>query len=170
MSFIGVISSRKSFENIKNELMRLEDNFSIIHINLKSITNIKNIKFEIVIIDEELKKFNNNKESLMKICNESKYIIINSDINKEYEKFKNCSNIVITYGLNRKATITISSISDTDILIYKQRMFENKNKKKEYIEERRIKIKEKNRLKVYEILIIYTVFNIYNKDIIEEIQ
>ena len=169
MSFIGVISSRKSFENIKNELMRLEDNFSIIHINLKSITNIKNIKFEIVIIDEELKKFNNNKESLMKICNESKYIIINSDINKEYEKFKNCLNIVITYGLNRKATITISSISDTDILIYKQRMFENKNKKKEYIEERRIKIKEKNRLKVYEILIIYTVFNIYNKDIIEEI-
>lgn len=169
MSFIGVISSRKSFENIKNELMRLEDNFSIIHINLKSITNIKNIKFEIVIIDEELKKFNNNKESLMKICNESKYIIINSDINKEYEKFKNRSNIVITYGLNRKATITISSISDTDILIYKQRMFENKNKKKEYIEERRIKIKEKNRLKVYEILIIYTVFNIYNKDIIEEI-
>lgn len=169
MSFIGVISSRKSFENIKNELMRLEDNISIIHINLKSITNIKNIKFEIVIIDEELKKFDNNKESLMKICNESKYIIINSDINKEYEKFKNCSNIVITYGLNRKATITISSISDTDILIYKQRMFENKNKKKEYIEERRIKIKEKNRLKVYEILIIYTVFNIYNKDIIEEI-
>lgn len=169
MSFIGIISNRKSFENIKNEVIKLGDNISIIHINLKSIANVKNIKFEIIIIDEDLKKFNNNQQSLMKICGESKYIIINSDINKEYEKLKNESNILITYGLNRKATITVSSISDTDILIYRQRIFENKQKEKAEIEERRIKIKEKNRLKVYEILIIYTIFSIYNKSIIHEI-
>ena len=169
MSFIGIISNRKSFENIKNELIKLEDNISIIHINLKSITNVKNIKFEIIIIDEKIKKFDNNEESLRKICKESKYIIINSDINKEYEILKNDSNIIITYGLNRKAMITVSSISDTDILIYKQKTFENKYKKEEEIEERRIKIKEKNKLKVYEILVIYTIFSIYNKAIIEEI-
>ena len=68
MSFIGIISNRKSFDNIKNEVIKLGDNISIIHINLKSIANVKNIKFEIIIIDEDLKKFNNNQQSLMKIC------------------------------------------------------------------------------------------------------
>ena len=42
MSFIGVISNRKSFDNIKNELVKLDNNISVIHINLKSIINIKN--------------------------------------------------------------------------------------------------------------------------------
>lgn len=169
MAFIGVISSRKSFENIKNELIKLKDNVSIIHINLKSITNIKNIKFDVIVIDEELKKFDSYKDSLKKICNESKYVLINSDINQEYSIIKENSNILITYGLNRKATITISSISDTDILIFRQRIFESKNGRKKEIEERRIKIKDKNRLKIYEILIIDTVFSIYDENIIKEI-
>lgn len=169
MSFIGVISNRKSFDNIKNELVKLDNNISVIHINLKSIINIKNIKFEIIIIDEKIKKFDNYEESLKKICGESKYVIVNSDINKEFENLKGESNVIITYGLNRKAVITISSISDTDILIYRQKTFENKYRKQEEIEERRIKIKEKNRLKVYEILIVYTIFSIYNQSIIQEI-
>lgn len=169
MLFMGIISNRKSFENIKNEVMKLQENISIIHINLKSITNIKNIKFESIIIEEDLNKFNNNQESLMKICKESKYIILNSDINKDFEKLKSNCNTVITYGLNRKATLTVSSISDTDILIYRQRMFENRLKEKQEIEERRIRLKEKNRLKVYEILIIYAISSIYNKSIIKEI-
>ena len=131
MSFIGVISNRKSFDNIKNELVKLDNNISVIHINLKSIINIKNIKFEIIIIDEKIKKFDNYEESLKKICGESKYVIVNSDINKEFENLKGESNVIITYGLNRKAVITISSISDTDILIYRQKTFENKYRKQE---------------------------------------
>lgn len=169
MSFIGIISNKKSFDNIKNEIIKLQDNISLIHINLKSITNIKNIKFEIIIIDDKIKKFDNYEESLKKICGKSKYVIINSDINREFENLIGESNVIITYGLNRKAIITISSISDTDILIYRQKTFENKYRKQEEIEERRIKIKEKNRLKVYEILAVYTIFSIYNQSIIQEI-
>lgn len=168
MSFIGIISNRKSFENIRNYLTKLENNMSIIHINLKSIVNIKNIKFEIIIIDDDLRKFNENEDNLIKICKKSKYIIINSDINKNYNKLEEVSNIVISYGLNREAMITVSSISDTNILIYRQKSFENKNKEKEEIEERRIKINEENRLKVYEILIIYTILSIYDKSIMNE--
>lgn len=169
MSFIGVISNKKSFENIKKKLTELNSNISIIHINLKSVSNIKNIKFEVIIIDDKISKFCNYEECLKKICLESKYLIVNTDINKQYDILKNDENIVITYGLNREATITISSISDIDILIYRQKAFKNKYDKQEEIEERRIKIQERNKFKIYEILIIYAVFSIYNKSIIQEI-
>ena len=169
MSFIGIISSKKSFDNIKKKLIELECKVSIIHINLKSIENIKNIKFEVIIVDEEIIKFCNYEECLKKICSESKYLIINTDINREYNILKKDKNIIITYGLNREATITMSSISDIDILIYRQKKFKNKYDKHEEIEERKIKIQERNKFKIYEILIIYSVFSIYNKSIIEEI-
>ena len=76
---------------------------------------------------------------------------------------------IITYGLNQKADITVSSISDIDILIYWQKNLQNREGHKIEIEERRIKRKEKDTLKTYEILIIYALFKIYNKNIIGEI-
>ena len=75
----------------------------------------------------------------------------------------------ITYGLNQKATVTVSSISDTDILIYWQESLENRKGHRIEIEEKRIRRREKNKLKPYEILIIYILFKIYNKSIIGEI-
>ena len=93
------------------------------------------------------------------------YLIVNTDKNPEYEKTEQ----IITYGLNQKATITISSISDTDILIYLQKNIQNKEDNKIEIEERRIKRKEKSKLKTYEILVIYTILKLYNKNIIKEI-
>ena len=163
MSFIGVISNKKNFDNIKNELIKFDNNISLIHISLKSIANIKNIKFEIIIIDEKIEKFDNYKLSLQKICKESKYIIINSDLNKDYKCLKSSSNLIITFGLNREANITISSISDTDILIYRQKSFENKYSKMLEIEERRVEIDPENRLRVYEMLIIYAFSSIFSK-------
>jgi len=163
MSFIGVISNKKNFDSIKNELIKFDNNISLIHISLKSIANIKNIKFEIIIIDEKIEKFDNYKLSLQKICKESKYIIINSDLNKDYKCLKSSSNLIITFGLNREANITISSISDTDILIYRQKSFENKYSKMLEIEERRVKINPENRLRVYEMLIIYAFSSICSK-------
>ena len=73
-------------------------------------------------------------------------------------------NEVITYGLNQKATVTVSSISDTNILIYLQKSLQNKDKKKIEIEERRIKKKEKSTLKTYEILIIYIILMLYGEE------
>ena len=163
MSFIGVISNKKNFDSIKNELIKFDNNISLIHISLKSIANIKNIKFEIIIIDEKIEKFDNYKLSLQKICKESKYIIINSDLNKDYKCLKSSSNLIITFGLNREANITISSISDTDILIYRQKSFENKYSKMLEIEERRVEINPENRLRVYEMLIIYAFSSIFSK-------
>ena len=89
---------------------------------------------------EELKDYQSNLE---KIYSNAKYLILNTDINKEeFEPNKHIQ--IITYGLNHKSTVTISSISDTDILIYLQRNIKNISNSIIEVEEKRIKIKEKS--------------------------
>lgn len=170
MTFIGVIANSKCFKNIKQKINEeIKDNtVNLIHINNRSIENIKNIKFETIIIEDKLEKFEPKTEILNKIFENIEYLIINTDINQLDEQINKAKNIV-TYGLNQKANITISSISDTDILIYCQKNLMNKKGNKLEIEERRIQKKENKGLKIYEILILYAIFKIYNKEIIEKI-
>ena len=60
MTFIGIISENNTFENIKNVLKKnLVKDTKLIHISKKSIGNIKNIKFETIIIDLSLNDFIN---------------------------------------------------------------------------------------------------------------
>ena len=162
MSFIGTVSNKKFFENIKRKILE-ENNETInfIQINLRSIENVKHIKFETIIIEDNIEKFKENQEILQNICKTAQYLIINTDKNPEYEKIIKHNN-VITYGLNQKANITVSSISDTDILIYLQKNMKDK-------EGNKIEIDEKSTLKTYEILIIYTLLKLYNKKIMEKI-
>lgn len=169
MSFIGVVAGKKCFENIKKKITEgiKDETVSLIQINLRSIENVKNIKFETIIVEDNIDKFKTNKEILEKICENTKYLMVNIDRNPEEEILKIPNKI--TYGLNQQATVTVSSISDTDILIYWQKSLENKEGHRIEIEERRIKRGEKNTLKTYEILIVYTFFKIYNKSIIGEI-
>ena len=171
MSFIGVVANRKCFEHIKRKIIEQvkDETINFIQINLRSIENVKNIKFETIIIEDNLDKFKKNKETLEKIWENTEYILINTDKNPKQQKIEE-SIKKITYGLNQKAVVTISSVSDTDILIYWQKDLFNKEGKKIEIEERRIKKRENNMLKLYEIIIIYTFFKIYNYNIIEEIQ
>ncbi len=169
MSFIGIVAGKKCFENIKKKITEeiKDETINFIQINLRSIENIKNIKFEIIIAEDNLDKFKNNQEILKKIFENTQYLIINTDRNvkEEIGKMPN----TITYGLNQKANITVSSISDTNILVYWQKNIQDREGNKIEIEERRIKKEEKNALKTYEILIIYALFKIYHKSIIEEI-
>lgn len=169
MSFIGIVAGKKCFENIRKKITEKvkDETINFIQINIRSVENIKNIKFEIIIVEDNLEKFKNNQEILKKIFENTQYLMINTDRNakEEIEKMPN----TITYGLNQKADITVSSISDIDILIYWQKSLEDREGHKIEIEERRIKRKEKDTLKTYEILIIYALFKIYHKSIIEEI-
>ena len=64
MIFIGIMSECKSYENIKEKLKNEEIN--LIHINKKSIENIKNIKFETIIINVKLEEFKEEKEIIGK--------------------------------------------------------------------------------------------------------
>lgn len=167
MIFIGIMSECKSYENIKEKLKN--EDINLIHINKKSIKNIKNIKFETLIIDVNLEEFQQEKEIIEQICNNAKYVFINTDLNIDNNLKIKPKKEIITYGLNQKATVTVSSIKDRKILIYLQRNIKNIKGKNIEIGEKLLKIKEESKLKNYEILVLYIIFLIYNYPIIDEI-
>ena len=170
MSFIGIISDNKTFENIKNKLTENIKNYklNIINITMKSIENIKNVKFETIIIESELEKYKDYAQTIENFCKEAKYVIINTDLNKEINYFKNINNNIITYGLNHKAIVTISSVTESDILICLQKNIKNINEQIIEMQEKRVIKKESCNLKIYEILVIYIIIELYNQKIMQE--
>ena len=122
MFFIGVVTNQKNEEHIKNKLSNVVPAENIIFITEKNILNIKNIKFESLLIDSKI----NNITELRKIISNSKYIILNSDIEMNLDAIKNLDLVVITYGFNNKSTFTVSSIEENDIIICLQRIIFNK--------------------------------------------
>lgn len=171
MTFIGIISDCKSFETIKEYLKNtLKLNCNLIYINKNSIENVKNIRFETIIIDSELSKLKQEKIILENLFKYAKYIIINTDINLKFEELNISKANIITYGLNSKAMVTVSSITDTNILVYLQKELKDCNGKSIEVGEQSIKITENKKLKIYEILIIYIVFLMNNKPIIHQTQ
>lgn len=121
MAFIGIISDSKSEKIIKMILdEKLDKSNNIIIINSKSVENLKNIKFETVLIANNNNIIKENKETLNKIITNTKYLIINADIDLELEFEEQVELNVITFGFNPKATITASSVED-DILLCIQR-------------------------------------------------
>ena len=104
-------------------------NIEFVCINNKSIKNLRNIKFEIFIIEDSLMKLQENKEYIKDIMKKAKYILLNSEINISEENFKDVELKILTYGLKQKSTITISSVKQEKILISIQRAFKNLNEK-----------------------------------------
>lgn len=164
MTFVGIISDNKSFQILKENLGTQDINF--IQINNKSIDNIKNIKFQIIIINKELKSFEEKKLIIDTLCVNSKYIVINTDLNKEFNFGQKCKEKIITFGLNHKATVTVSSITESSILVYLQRNIKDKNENLIEVGEKQVKINKDNKIKVYEILIIYIISMLNNEPII----
>ena len=57
MPFIGIISKENDSNFIKNAINKnSKGNFEIININKKSIENIKNVKFDVLVIGENIEK------------------------------------------------------------------------------------------------------------------
>ena len=130
MPFIGILSNKKSESEFKKILIQKTQNsnkkFDIININNKSIDNIRNIKFDTILIDNtDLSEY---EIYLNKILKSAKYLVINSDINQNFNILKNLETRVITYGFNPKATITASSVEDENGLLCIQRNIETSNK------------------------------------------
>ena len=144
MAFIGIISDSKSEKIIKMILdEKLDKSINIIVINSKSVENLKNIKFETVLIANNNNIIKENKETINKIINNTKYLIINADIEIELEFEEQVELNVITFGFNPKATITASSVED-DILLCIQRNIKDINGKKIEQQEMKIRIFEEN--------------------------
>lgn len=166
MTFVGIISDNKSFQVLRENINSKDLN--LIQINSNSINNIKNIKFEIIIINKELKSLEDKKYLIENLCAKSKYIIINTDLNKEFNFDQKCKDKIITFGLNHKSTVTVSSITETSILVCRQRNIKNKKDKIIEVGEKQILVNKNNNIKIYDILIIYIISMINNNSIILE--
>ena len=127
MTFIGIISDEAVENSIRREILeklKLRES-SVLFIKEKSIENIKNIKFETIIIDRKFK----NSEILKKILENATYVIINADIKNNLSILENIKATVLTYGFNSKATITVSSVEDEEIILCLQRILQTKSGK-----------------------------------------
>ena len=157
MSFIGIVTESKTElqirQNLKRKFEKMNLKKTILIINKNSIKNLLNVKFEILILDKNI--FASN-EDLVKIILNSNKILVNADYDENLMAIKNLKLNVISYGMNSKATLTVSSIDEESILLTLQRSIINC--KKEMIEPQEIKITGKNLGKIIYIEMILTIF------------
>lgn len=158
MFFIGVVTNQKNESYIKNKLSKILPIENIIFITDKNILNVKNIKFETIIIDAKI----NNKVELRKILSTAKYVILNSDIDMNLEVINDLNLTVITYGFNNKSTFTVSSITENSIIICLQRIIFGKNEIEIEPQEYQFKI-DKN-IEKYAIIASEIILILYSKN------
>ena len=162
MAFIGIITSKKNEENLKKSINKKIEKtnikLDIMAINSNNIENIKNIKFDTIIMQDENAQILNKKYILQKIISKAKFLILNSDEYKNLEIIGQSDLIVITYGLNLKSTLTISSISNQNICLSLQRTIINSKGK--VIDPKEIMV-EKDTSDLYKIMISNILIMLY---------
>ena len=147
MAVIGIITKSNNIIEIEKTIEKYgihEKN--IVIISKHTIENIKNVKFDIIIIFDQIE----DDDILKKVLDSSKYLIINTDF-KENMKLLDMAEdqYVITFGFNSRATITIISNENDEIILDLQREIENLEKKK--IESQEIKLENNfNKNRIYE--------------------
>ena len=163
MPFIGIFAKENDNNFIKNEINKysISNKYDVININLKSLENLKNVKFDVLIIKENIIELLKRSNNIEKIINNSNYIIINTDINNDFIAEKNEN--IITYGFNTNSDISISSIKDENIMLCVQRKIQGI--KEQIIEEQEVvvKVRKHNLNKLYNIMAIFTVLSIYGE-------
>ena len=162
MTIVGVISENQRFEILKNMIQKNsnKNKIELININRKSIENLKTIKFDIIVIMNSLEKLEKDVTKIEEICKNVKYLIINSDIEQNYEGLINIKSNIITCGLNQKSTVTFSSITDENMLISIQRGVRNREGKLIEVGEYNVKINPDIRTKLNEILVAFILENL----------
>ena len=159
MFFIGIITDKNSENNIKNIMHnKLKPDSQIIFLNKDNLSNFKNVTFDSIVVNDDI----DEEYSLNKILEKSKYILWNSDIHYKSDKIKNMRSNIITYGYNSKATVTISSATDDNYMIYVQENIGDKNDT-EGIQEIKFE-KYRNNINAYDGMIVTIMNLIYNKN------
>ena len=123
MSLVGILTEKANENYIMQGLK--EKNFKqdqVFFLKENTIKNLKNIKFEVIIIG---KKVNKNKQYIRTIIQNAKYVIFNADITENLNLLEDLSFNLITYGFNPKATVTTSSVEEGKIMVCIQRSIEN---------------------------------------------
>lgn len=165
MPFIGVIAKENDNNFIKNEINKNSklNKFEVFNINQKSLENLKNVKFDILIIKEDISELIKKSNYIEGIINKSNYIIVNKDI-KNNNFILEQKNNTITYGFNMNSNITISSIKEDNVMICIQNKIKGIGDKAIEEQEKSIKVNKHNINKLYNIMAIFTVLIIYGEN------
>lgn len=163
MSFVGIIANDRDFKNIRKTFSGKDicKSISLIEINEKNLENIRNITFETIIFCRDINCSNIQTSYLNKLCENVDYLVINSDFNLHTPPLTNKKCTIITFGLNQKSTVTISSISESGFVLSLQKNITKKNNQIQEMEEKSIKTKNTNNFNLYKILIQYIIKIIY---------
>ena len=78
MLLIGMIATKKDIQEIKRNI--ISDEINIIGINEESINNLKNIKFDEIIIMKNIKLKDETYKYIGEIISKVKYLIVNVDM------------------------------------------------------------------------------------------
>lgn len=163
MAFIGIVAEKQKYDFIRKNLLKdmNKNDITLININKNSINNLQRVKFDAIVILNFLDKVIVETQAINNICNNVKYFIINSDLEVINNPFSNITTNVITFGLNQKATVTFSSITDENMLISVQREFKTIQNKKVEQGEYSYKINKIDRTNIYEILIEFIIKTLF---------
>lgn len=165
MIFIGIVTDIKS----ENYIKKIQNNnsvlkkYHIIFIRENSIDNIKNIKFETIIVNRKFE----DKDSLNKLIAKSEYVIVNEDIGTIIDLLKDIKSNIVTYGFNSKSTITMSSVTDDSIQVSVQR---NIISKKSEVEQQEISLNKEAKSDVYDIMLLISLLLIHNNEDINNVK
>ena len=162
MPLVGIIAKKRDIQAIKKEIEK--ENIEIIEITKDSIVNMRNIKFDEIIILRDIKLENEEYKYMKEIISKVEYLIINEDIEikvlNEVEIEKPIK--LITFGFNSKSTITISSVKEEKILICIQRNIEKVNKEIIEEQEKEIILNGCNSQKIYNELVKFIIKELHN--------
>ena len=163
MPFVGIIANEKDFEYINAQILRKCDKvkFEVININYRSIRNLINVKFDTIAICSGIEEMKSNIYYLEEIIKKNSYLVLNSDIPMDKQIIGKTRANVITYGLNQKATVTVSSVNEDNVLICLQRNFKDSNGNLIEEQEFNINIKAENTDKLCNTLAVFTILKLY---------
>ena len=160
MHFIGIFSNQLDYEIVK--IVNRKD-LELIYINSKNIENMRNIVFETIVLCYQENMSEEQKNILNKLCSNCMFIVVNADAFYDAEIKSNRKTNCISYGLNQKSTITVSSIQEDKAILSIQRNIKNLEQKTIEMGEMEIDIKQFKPGQIENILAIFTIYLIYNK-------
>lgn len=154
---IGCIANNVVFKHLVKDFE--DKDIDIINLKEAEVNDLMNFD---LIIHNNMPRRNIDAEKIRNISKKSKYLLINSDEDINIDLFKESKMNIITYGLNDKATITISSVEKNALLLDIQREIERIDGEK--IEVGETKVDNIRTRSIQEILLAETVKKLVNTD------
>ena len=166
MHFIGIFSNYSEYELIKRNIINIVNrkDLELIHISSKNVENMKNIVFETIVLCNQENINDKQKNILNKLCSNCMFIIVNADVFCNTKIISNKKTNCISYGLNQKSTITISSIQEDKAILSIQRNINNLEQSTIEMGEMEIDVKQYKPNQIENILAIFTIYLIYSKE------